>query len=123
MTLVFAQRRRQQLVGFLIIDAPDRAVVIEFAEILGGEVCGHIRRICPVRKPRRKTVMLGQGKPVPNPIAVDLLLGRVFAKAGEQMFLMRDEAAGLQTGVERVRDARHAAKDERRPEALDAWTP
>ena len=98
----FAERGRQQLVRLLIIDAPDRAVMIELPKVFRGEMQRHVRRIAPVEQPRRKAVMLGEREPVPHPVAVDRALHGVFAEAGEEMLLVRDEAARLQAAVERV---------------------
>src|SRR5437867_5097829 len=42
-----AHPRRRQLIGLQVVDAPDGPVVIEFAEVFGGEVHGHVGRVAP----------------------------------------------------------------------------
>src|SRR5207253_10895883 len=87
-----AQAGREQFVRASVIDAVDDAVDIEVLDTLGDKVKRDVRREGPVEQPRWQTVVLREGKPVPDRITGRRIALRVLAEVAQEVVRMSGRA-------------------------------
>jgi hypothetical protein len=108
-----------------VVDTPDRAIVVELADVGRGDVKSRERRKGPVEQPCGQSVVLGQVQSVPHEVFADTIAVGVLANVSREMLLV--PAGGTtearQAGLQTLPGKGHLTEDEAGPEPAKSLLP